>query len=175
MTFPKKVYGAIDGIGGAQGAMDRAEIDGNVLNDLDIMLYNNLGTFSPYTLDDDSAAAESFPDVVSPDTNPGNKRWILNGISVATGVFTSNLTINGSQVMFYREVNSGNPEFHIGASTLEEMVIQTVYDSGTQNLNYVQFTTSVVSGVADKGEYRFVVDDGSIVFVIDEFFLNNFL
>jgi hypothetical protein len=35
------------------------------------------GPFSPYSLDHDSAAAESSPSVIAPDTNPGNKRWIL--------------------------------------------------------------------------------------------------
>jgi hypothetical protein len=33
-----------------------------------------------YTLDEDSAAAESSPDVISPDSNAGDKRWVLTNI-----------------------------------------------------------------------------------------------
>ncbi len=35
-----------------------------------------------YSLDDDSAAAEDSPNVISPDSNAGTKRWLLQGITV---------------------------------------------------------------------------------------------
>jgi hypothetical protein len=68
-------YGAISLTGGGTGALDA--IDGDNLNDLDAAFVNIFGTTYTYTLDDDSGAAESSPDVISPDTNAGTKRWIL--------------------------------------------------------------------------------------------------
>lgn len=60
---------ALDGVDGA------ALVDGN----LAFVTYGNI--IYHYILDDDSAAAESSPDVIAPDTNPGNKRWILQHIN----------------------------------------------------------------------------------------------
>jgi hypothetical protein len=61
--------------GGAAGALD--SIDGAGLLDGDFA-FVTLATISYiYILDDDSAAAESSPDVISPDANAGDKRWIL--------------------------------------------------------------------------------------------------
>jgi len=61
--------------GGGAGALD-AE-DGAALLDGDVALVLVGGIFYPYVLDDDSGAAESSPNIISPDTNAGNKRWIL--------------------------------------------------------------------------------------------------
>jgi len=60
--------------GGGASALDG--IDGSGLLDGDfafVTLSNNLYF---YILDDDSAAAESSPNIISPDANAGNKRWI---------------------------------------------------------------------------------------------------
>jgi hypothetical protein len=62
-------------IGGASGALD--ELDGNGLTDGDVAITVTAERVYIHWLDADSAAAESSPDVVSPDTNAGNKRWIL--------------------------------------------------------------------------------------------------
>ena len=69
--------------GGAAGALD--EIDGAGLNDLDFAIVSILNKIYMYTLDDDSAAAEDSPNVISPDVSAGNKRWILQGIGFPTG------------------------------------------------------------------------------------------
>jgi len=86
-------------IGGGAGSVD--EIDGAGLADLDAAFVQVFGTFYPYTLDDDSGAAESSPLIISPDTNPGTKRWLLQDISVnklvsnvATG--TAPLTVSST-------------------------------------------------------------------------------
>ena len=70
-------------LGGASGALD--EIDGAGLNDLDFAVVSILNIAYFYTLDDDSAAAESSPEVISPDANAGNKRWILQNVVTNTG------------------------------------------------------------------------------------------
>ena len=66
-------------VGGASNSLDGE--DGNSLqdNDFAICLVSNETSF--YILDATSGLAESFPDVISPDTNPGTKRWILQSIS----------------------------------------------------------------------------------------------
>lgn len=70
-------YGAIALTGGGSGALDA--IDGDVLSDGDgaIVLDATDNTFHMYTLDASSGAAESDPGVIAPDSNPGNKRWII--------------------------------------------------------------------------------------------------
>jgi len=77
------VYGAIDLTGGSAGDLDA--IDGTVLQNNDIAI---VVTTTPYVyiyrLNSTSGAAESSPDIIAPDTNPGNKRWILASIRAAT-------------------------------------------------------------------------------------------
>lgn len=63
--------------GGGTGALDA--IDGTDLADGDAaqVIDNTNGKFYVYYLDGDSAASESSPDIIKPDQNAGNKRWIL--------------------------------------------------------------------------------------------------
>lgn len=61
--------------GGAAGSLDAK--DGTALTDGWLAIGFVNGVFHVYALDDDSGAAESSPDVIAPDTNAGNKRWIL--------------------------------------------------------------------------------------------------
>jgi len=68
-------YPAIALTGGGDGALDA--YDGNDLNDGDVAIVVNISGYWVYHLDDDSAAEESSPDVIAPDANAGNKRWIL--------------------------------------------------------------------------------------------------
>jgi len=60
--------------GGQAGSMD--QIDGGSLRDMDRAFCIVGGVFSVYYLDADSGADESEPDVIQPDTNYGDKRWI---------------------------------------------------------------------------------------------------
>ncbi len=54
-------------------------IDGSLLGDADVafVMYSSVTYF--YLLDADLGGAESSPDIIAPDTNPGNKRWVLQG------------------------------------------------------------------------------------------------
>lgn len=65
--------------GGAATALD--SIDGALLLDGDVALAFVANVLYIYTLDDDSGAAESSPDIIAPDTNPGNKRWIMQEVA----------------------------------------------------------------------------------------------
>lgn len=61
--------------GGAAGALDWQ--DGADLSDGDTAFVISATGFYVYLLDADSGAAESSPEIISPDNNAGNKRWIL--------------------------------------------------------------------------------------------------
>jgi len=77
--------------GGASNALD--SIDGTDLNDGDVGLVFVSGVMHVYILDADSAQAESSPYVISPDTNAGDKRWILQGLMLdSLGGVLSTLT-----------------------------------------------------------------------------------
>ncbi len=70
-----RTYGASGLIGGAAGDLDL--IDGAALADQDMaQAITATGAYN-YILDDDSGAAESSPDIITPDTNAGTKRWVL--------------------------------------------------------------------------------------------------
>ena len=95
------VYGAIDLTGGSAGDLDA--IDGTVLQNNDIAIVITSTNVYIYRLNSTSGAAEVSPDVISPDTNAGNKRWILMPIRYATeiivgGVYlaTSAETVTGT-------------------------------------------------------------------------------
>lgn len=76
-----KLYWATALTGGGTGALDK--IDGAGLGDLDAAVVVTASLTYVYTLDSDSAAAESSPTVISPDSNAGDKRWILVGARLA--------------------------------------------------------------------------------------------
>jgi hypothetical protein len=69
------VYGAIGLIGGSDGFLDK--IDGSSLSDGDSAIVVDSNYAYIYRLNATSAAAESSPNIISPDTNAGDKRWIL--------------------------------------------------------------------------------------------------
>jgi len=83
----------------------------------------------------------------------------------ATGI---NTVINSDDVQFYNAVNNGNPQFSIGSSDSERLIIQPVYDSGAQTLSYVKYETLVASTSANKGVHLFRVDETSILTIRDE-------
>jgi hypothetical protein len=68
-------YGATGLIGGASGDLDN--IDGTNLASADGALVITSAAAYIYYMNATSGAAESSPDVISPDANAGNKRWEL--------------------------------------------------------------------------------------------------
>ena len=73
-----KIYFANVLTGGGAGALD--EIDGTALVNLDAAIVILLDSAYFYSLDDDLAAVESSPDIITPDNNGGDKRWVLTDI-----------------------------------------------------------------------------------------------
>jgi len=87
--------------------------------------------------------------------------------SLSGATFSGNLVINGSQFDYFRAVNSGNPEFHMGSSDTNKLHIQTVYTSSAQTLNYVTFTTKSSLGSTDAGKMEFYVDEAKKLTIND--------
>jgi len=80
--------------GGTAPALD--SIDGTDLQDGEVAHVWISGALYIYLLDVDSAAAEASPTIISPDTNAGNKRWILQGVR------TINVGSDADGDMYYR-------------------------------------------------------------------------
>ncbi len=112
-------YGAIGLTGGTAGMLD--DIDGAILADGDGAVVIVEGTYYLYFLDADSAAAESSPDVIAPDDNPGDKRWILadpsgeagfsSKISAYQGTLQAVVTSTTTKVNLQTEVYDIDNEF----------------------------------------------------------------
>ena len=68
-------YGAIALTGGTTGSLDN--IDGTSLATGDVCYTITSTAFYVHYLNATSGAGESSPDIISPDANAGNKRWIL--------------------------------------------------------------------------------------------------
>lgn len=64
-------------------------MDGDSLSDKDRAFVINSGYVYVYELDEDSAAVASFPNIISPATNPGDKRWILQQPYLISGMSPS--------------------------------------------------------------------------------------
>jgi hypothetical protein len=80
-------FGALSLTGGADGALDT--INGSGVNDGDKCFVSTSGKFLyVYNLDDDSAASEDSPLIISPDTNADDKRWILQSVIYPIEIFT---------------------------------------------------------------------------------------
>lgn len=76
MATPKRRYIRFARTGGGT-ALDG--IDGDSLNGQDIAwtVDTTANEFFMYRLDTATTAAEADPEIIAPDDNPGDKRWIL--------------------------------------------------------------------------------------------------
>lgn len=74
-------------------------IDGTGLVDNDVAFVNVTNVQYIYRLDADSGAAESSPNIIAPDTNAGDKRWILQAPAVSISpMFHAYLTASAENV-----------------------------------------------------------------------------
>lgn len=85
------IYGFKELTGGAIGSLD--SVDGSGLADNDLALGISAGIFYTYILDEDSALSESSPNIIAPDTNAGDKRWILQSLYGAALYSGAGLTV----------------------------------------------------------------------------------
>ena len=94
-----------------------------------------------------------------------------NTITTVTGANAlageTTFTYDGSDLKILEAVNDGNPSFSVGAADAEKGLIQAVYDSGAQTLNYLEISTATADSGGDAGKIRFDVD-GTDIFDIDD-------
>ncbi|KKM68554.1 hypothetical protein LCGC14_1459710 [marine sediment metagenome] len=139
-------------IGGASGALD--EIDGAGLNDLDFAIVSILNIAYFYTLDDDSAAAESSPEVISPDANAGNKRWILQNVVTNTGTASApSLQFGNDAIGIFQQATNflgitiaGTQRFNITSSAIQGIL------SGAAMLKNIVATATVASLIPNNSD-----------------------
>lgn len=77
------IFPAVALIGGTDGALDKIDGDGLANGDGAIVITSS-GSYI-YRLDSTSGEAESSPDIISPDSNAGDKRWILTSVEDSVG------------------------------------------------------------------------------------------
>jgi hypothetical protein len=102
---------ALDGIDGT----DRG--DGEPLQDLDLAFTVDTSILYVHQLDADSAAAESSPDVVKPDTNAGDKRWILLAKVEDISAYVAKAAYNAYTILYADSDDTPLP-LTVGASTI---------------------------------------------------------
>ena len=104
-----------------------------------------------------------------------------NTITTVTGANAiqgeATFTYDGSDLKILEAVNDGSPSFSIGGADAEKGMIQAVYDSTAQTLNYLEISTATADTGGDAGKIRFDVD-GTDILEIDDggvtFFCNRF-
>ena len=135
-------YGAVGLIGGTAGMLDY--LDGDLLSDGDGALVITATGSYHYILDDDSAASESSPLVISPDDNAGTKRWIL------TPTYAEDIISNGPEidVRIYGATGNGVTDDTADIQAAINMVNATgggtvVFPAGRYVVSALQIRTSV--------------------------------
>ena len=94
-----------------------------------------------------------------------------NTIATVTGANAlageDHLTFDGSDLKLLEDVNDGNPSISIGGADAEKGMIQAVFDSSAQTLNYLEISTATADSGGDAGKIRFDVD-GTDILEIDD-------
>lgn len=120
-------------------------IDGGGLLDGDMAFVTVSDVLYVYILDDDSGAAESSPDVISPDTNPGNKRWLLQSA--------------GTRI---DDLLAAEDNTDLDVSTTAHGLCPKLEDSGTKFLRDDGGWETPTAGLADMGlEYNILSIDAA--------------
>jgi hypothetical protein len=107
--------------GGGADALDSVDGtdrgDGNALQDLDLAFSVDTSIFYVHQLDAYSALPESVPDVIKPDTNAGDKRWILIAKVEDTSAYVTKATYNANTIL------AANTDDNPAALTIAEQTI----------------------------------------------------
>ena len=94
-----------------------------------------------------------------------------NTIATVTGANAlageAHLTFDGSDLKLLEDVNDGNPSISVGGADAEKGMIQAVFDSSAQTLNYLEISTATADGGTDAGKIRFDVDGTDVVEIDD--------
>lgn len=141
--------------GGGAGSLDK--IDGDLLSNGDVALVvlENDGTYGNavliYVLDSDSGLSESSPEVISPDTNSGTKRWELTGnVGISSSVSRSSIP----------QINFGDSDTTDSDDNARIYVNCTDTGSGTEDCDY----TLAVQIAGTLTDVMIINADGTITF-----------
>jgi hypothetical protein len=165
------IYSAVTLNGGSEGALD--SIDGADLTQSDAaIVFTPTGTYI-YTLDDSTGGTESLPNLITPDNNPGNKRWVLVSNRAAESSIvtkTSDYTITLDDDIVIGDCSSGNVALTLPqASTKSSIIIFKKSSSNT--LTIACYGAETIEGnatydiTAEYGSFR-LVSDGTNTWVI---------
>lgn len=114
--------------GGSSTSLDG--INGRKLKDGDRAWVLTTSTIYFYYLDADSAASESSPDIISPDSNAGDKRWILAAHTEACdGVFNFYLSDFTTLAVAASTLNALNADCTLVIDTDYTMVASVSFDA----------------------------------------------
>jgi hypothetical protein len=110
--------------GGNAESLD--SLDGNLVKNGDGALVITGNEYIAYTLDEDNGNNESVPDIISPDTNAGNKRWVR----VSSAIDGKIDTVTGQNGMVAYFNNNG----HLNASTVNYNNLQNATKIQSKNV-----------------------------------------
>ena len=172
--------------GGEQGGIDFfvAENDGTLTKGLSIL---GAGTDTDITVDistHDGAAGglklggtlvtstatelnllDGLSSVCSLTGSTNNTIATVTGANALAG--EDHLTFDGSDLKLLEDVNDGSPSISIGGADAEKGMIQAVFDSSAQTLNYLEISTATADTGGDAGKILFDVDGTDIVQIDD--------
>jgi hypothetical protein len=146
------------------------------LEGYDAAVYIDMGADGTIAIEADTAINLSGPmdfddeDVTSVDKLEG----VDNAIYVDLGADTiaqieadGKIQLGAPDVEQYEATNDANPEYRQGGADAEESVIQTVFDSGAQTVDYLLIKTETADATADEGRIIFQVDEQQTLQVDD--------
>ena len=130
-----RFYGATSLVGGTGGALDA--IDGTDLANADGAIVVNVDGNYVYTLDADNAGVENSPLLIAPNTNAGDKRWVLNKL-VCSGIVIYDDT-------YWVGAGSGIPYCEIYGIDIASDLVMAAQDTWYQ---FIGFAVNGVSNLA---------------------------
>lgn len=95
--------------------------------------------------------------------------WTGDGTIGESTDISGNLSfvVGAPGLTLYEPSNAATPGIAIGATATEKFVSQAVLDAGAQTLDYVLFETFAASATADKGQFKFKVDETEVASIND--------
>ena len=144
-------YGATARTGGASGSLD--SIDGTNLANGDGAYVIESANFFIYYLDATSGAGESDPDIIAPDANGGNKRWLLvfqgdaeTAEIAQLAVTDGNFIVGDGSTWVAESANTARTSLGLGTGDSPQFTAVTeganAVPNATDNLSFFAATTS---------------------------------
>lgn len=155
------IYPAISLTGGGSGALD--SIDGASLNNGDIaIVITSSGYLYSYWLNSTSGASEDSPQTIAPDSNAGNKRWILNNMVFIGGIIdkvSTAPTTLADQVALYVKDLAANPTLYMREeSNGDEIPVGNAGLLSTTNRN-LRFAWLIIESVGNATDINVYLED----------------